>query len=303
MYPMGSYPGQRTAGFYMHDLLKQQIDYFVKNVVHDWDFTIIISGEGEVRVGKSVLAQQICAYWVDQMFKVHGIKVPWNLAENLVFRGSDLIKKGNYLGIKYKYAPLDYDEAGGDLDSTKMMNHVNQAVRGYLRECGQYNMLNVLVLPEFFELPKGIALSRSICMISVYYIADKEGFFQRGYFKFFSRPNKKRLYIDGKKYLNYNSAPCDFIGDFDNVYTLPEAEYREEKQKALKMRERTTTRELRYKDYTTSLLKYVYSAGKSHREIAELMNKLGEYKITHQWVGKLLGKERTEEEEDEEGDV
>lgn len=305
MFPMGSYPGQRTPGFYMHEYLKMQLDYYIKNVIDDWDFTIIICGEGEVRVGKSVLGQQICAYWADQMYKVHGIKVPWNIAQNLVFKGRDLIKKGNYLGINYKYAPLDYDEAGGDLDSTKVMHGTTQAVKAFLRECGQYNMLNVLILPEFFELPRGIALSRTRCLISVYYMADEEGYFKRGYFKYFSRPAKKRLYIDGKKYLDYNAAKPDFQGDFDNTYTLPEKEYREEKIKALKEREKVTLKEVRYKSYTRAAFKWMHTHGMSHREIADWVTKNGDdgIKLGHVWVGKILGKEYTDDEEEEAGDI
>ena len=48
-------------GFYMEENLKSQIDILLKNIKHDWDFTILITGSGEVRVGKSVLAMQIAS--------------------------------------------------------------------------------------------------------------------------------------------------------------------------------------------------------------------------------------------------
>jgi len=51
-FPMGSYKGQRSPGFYMCDNLKETIDLWVKNVKNDWDFVVIISGQGTVRVGK-----------------------------------------------------------------------------------------------------------------------------------------------------------------------------------------------------------------------------------------------------------
>jgi len=51
-FPMGSYHNQRSPGFYMNDNLKQTIDLWVKNVKNDWDFVVIISGQGTVRVGK-----------------------------------------------------------------------------------------------------------------------------------------------------------------------------------------------------------------------------------------------------------
>jgi hypothetical protein len=46
-FPIGSYSKTR-AGFPMNRLLKMQIDYLLKNVVDDWDFTLLICGEGEV---------------------------------------------------------------------------------------------------------------------------------------------------------------------------------------------------------------------------------------------------------------
>ena len=65
-WPMGSYKGQRSPGFYIDDTLKHTIDLWVKNVKNDFDFVIIISGGGSVRVGKSHLAFQIAAYWSDR---------------------------------------------------------------------------------------------------------------------------------------------------------------------------------------------------------------------------------------------
>ena len=84
-FPVGSYPNQREPGFFMDDRLKENIDILVKNVVKDWAFTIIISGSGRIRVGKSVLGQQIACYWAYAMWKIHGIEIPFKLKENLVF--------------------------------------------------------------------------------------------------------------------------------------------------------------------------------------------------------------------------
>lgn len=234
------YQNTLKDGFRIHDMLKQQIDYYLKNVTRDWDFTIVICGEGEVRVGKSFLAAQLGQYWTSEIKRLYGIDVPFNLKQNYVFDGKDLIKKGNNLGAKHKYSVLVFDEAGADLEGTKSMLATTRAVKDYLRECGQYNMLTILVLPEFFDLPKGIALSRSDCMINVYYIADDEGIFNRGYFKFYNRPAKKMLYLTGKKTLNYNAWKQNFYGDFPNFFPLDLEGYKDSKQKALKKRESTT---------------------------------------------------------------
>jgi len=234
-FPKGSYPKQKEAGFYMDDVLKEQLDILIKNIIRDWDFTLIISGGGEVRLGKSVLAMQIACYLAYQMWEVHKIKIPFGL-NNFVFDGKKLIEKGNELGTKKPYSSLLFDEAGADLTARKMMHTSTGNVLDYFRECGQYNLFNILVIPDYFDLPKSIAITRSIFLIDVYYISDKEGNFLRGFFNFYSRRQKKYLYLKGKKELNYMAAKYNFHGGFYNVYTVDEKKYRTAKQEALKKR-------------------------------------------------------------------
>jgi len=236
-FPKGTRKYQKKAGFFLDEVLKMQIDILLKNIKNDWDFTIIITGSGEVRVGKSVLALQIGAYWTEQMWKLYKIKVPYTLEDNIVFDGTKLIKKGNELGKNHPYSVLIYDEAGADLEGRKVMTSVTQTTLDYFRECGQYNMLNILVLPEFFDLPKGIALSRSIFLLDVYYTSTQEGIFKRGFFNFFSKRNKKYLYLKGKKDLNYSAYKYNFHGRFYDFYPISEPKYRELKQLALSRRE------------------------------------------------------------------
>lgn len=271
-YPKGSYKGQKDDGFYMDDNLKAQLDILIKNVVNDWDFTILITGGGEVRVGKSVLELQIMAYWCYMIEKVHKIKVPFDVKENIVFQWQRLIESGNKLGEKSKYCVIGYDEAGETMEGSKSATRELRAVRDYLRECGQYNFLNILVLPEFFDLPKGIAITRSTLLLDVYYSADEGGMFERGFFKFYSRRNKKLLYMKGKKELNYNAHPYNFTGRFYNFYPIDEQQYREAKKAALKNRE-TNTRD-RVMDLRNAAWLALYQSGLTQVEICEKMKAL-----------------------------
>ena len=224
----------------MDDRLVLQLEVLLKNIKNDWDFTIIVTGQGEVRVGKSMIAMQIACYWVYEMYEKYKIKLPFNLKENFVFNGQHLIKQGNYLGINYPYSALVFDEAGADLEGRKVMQGQTQDVLDFFRECGQYNMLNILVLPEYFDLPKGIALSRSIFLIDVFYQADEDAIFRRGYFNFYSRRSKKWLYLKGKRDLNYSCVKSDFgkyPGKFFRFYPIKKEDYDLMKQEALKHRE------------------------------------------------------------------
>ena len=296
---------RRKPGFYLDPTLKQQLDYYIKNISKDWDFVIIVSGEGEVRVGKSVLALQIAAYYCSEIERIYGEKCPFDIDENIVFTGYNLIKKGNNLGVKYKYPVLIFDEAGADLESSKVMRYTTQAVKDFLRECGQYNMLTILVLPEFFDLPKGIALSRSDCLLNVYYLADEEGYFQRGYFKFFSKPMKKYLYLNGKKNLDYNAGYTasrrnyDFFGTFPNFYPFNEDKYRKAKYKALKAREKMTNKELRMKTFLKGAFQYMIDCGLSYKEVAHEINQRSALKMSYVYVHRMLEKTKLYDEDDD----
>jgi len=153
---------------------------------------------------------------------------------NYVFNGNELIKKGNRLGVEEPFSTVVYDEAGADIQGIKVMSAETKEVLDYLRECGQYNMLTILILPDYFSLPRGIALTYSVFLLDVTYYADDEGIFQRGSFNFYNRPTKKKLYLWGKKQHDYDCIAPNFHGEFSNVYTINETEYRQAKRDALK---------------------------------------------------------------------
>ena len=205
--------------------------------------------------------------------KLYNKNVPLSAKENFVFDGQKLIETGNRLGQKYSYPVLIYDEAGADLEGKKVMRTVTQDVLDFYRECGQYNMLNILVLPDFFDLPKGIALSRSLFLIDVYYTADEIGRFKRGYFNFYSRRNKKHLYLKGKRDLNYSAHHYNFAGRFLPFYPLKESEYRLLKQEALSSRENKRRNKFQnQRDACWFLLTKEF--GLKQKEIAQRMEQL-----------------------------
>ena len=286
-FPKGSRKRQREDGFFMEDLLKEQLDIIIKNIRNDWDFTIIITAGGQVRVGKSVLAMQIGAYWTYQLKELYNIDVPFNVENNFVLDGRNLIETGNRLGKTHPYSPLIFDEAGADLEGRKVMSTKTQEVLDFYRECGQYNLLNILVLPEFFDLPKGIALSRSICLLDVYYSTDRNSIFQRGYFNFYSKRSKKNLYLKGKKDLNYNIVKQDFRGNFRDFYPIDEKKYRELKQFALAKREtRTSIKDKLLRD--TSWYIMHKELGIQQVDIIKRIDALTNIKIPHQTLTEAI---------------
>ena len=284
------------AGFYMDPLLRANLDALLKNASakDDWDFLILVTAGGMVRQGKSVLALQIACYWCHELERTYGMNVPFSIKENIIFHGAKLIKQGNKIGTTHPHSVLIFDEAGADLEGVKAMKRSTQAVKDYLRECGQYNFLTILVLPEFFDLPKGIALSRSDFLIDCYALPDSTGRFRRGYFNFYSKPNKKHLYLKGKKELNYKAYRYDFHGRWLNFYPIDEEEYRAAKIRALKTREVISDREGRLREYLRGAFKYLVESGLSYREIARIIKERVPISTSHQYIGRVLGREEEE---------
>lgn len=283
----------------MEDNLKQTIDLWIKNVENDWDFVIIISGQGTVRVGKSVLAQQIACYWCYAIEKAYGIVPPFTIEDNIVFHGHELIKKGNKLGEATKYGALIFDEAGADLEGVKAMKKTTQNVKDFFRECGQYNMLNILCLPEFFDLPKGIATNRSNCLIDCYVTVNDDDMWERGKFNFFSAPSKKKLYRIGKKELNYAAVKCDFYGTWDNVYTIDEKEYKAAKVTALKTREVVNAREDKRINYLKgAVMTLMEDFELTMAEIARRISEKKKFSANKMYLSRLMSGEKDPEEDD-----
>lgn len=207
--------GGTQPGFSMHTSLKENLDLMLKHSKKDWDFVMIVSGHGQVRVGKSVLAQQIGKY-----LSYHS-GTPWGI-DNIVFESNKLVDVAKKLP---KHSVIVYDEAREGLNSARVMSNLTQNLLTFFTECGQLNHFFILVLPDFFDLPKSIAVTRSTCLIDVLW----KGEFERGHFCFYNANQKRMLYFNGRRYQNYGVQKPSFYGKFFNIHTVGEDDYRSKK--------------------------------------------------------------------------
>ncbi len=254
--------------FKIHAALSENIDIITHNQKRDWDFKLAISGDGMTRTGKSTVAALICAY-ADETF----VK---NWKERIIFDGGELIKTAYRVP---KGSWLMYDEAREGLDSRKQMERYTKNLLDFFSQCGNLNHGIVIVLPEFFELPKSIAINQTIALINCY---ARHGF-NRGYFDFFNRKDKRYLFIKGQKYLDYKAQSPSFKGTFNNWFPVNKAEYEALKNETLKaiqkkenysdVKEKQQTEKVRVK----ILIKYL----------------MKEVKIKPAFIGELLGIART----------
>lgn len=220
--------------YYMDGIHKDNFDKAKKEVNNDWDFIFVYDGyEG---TGKSVKAQQD-AFYCDPTLTI----------DRITFTPTEFKKA--IIDAKPQQAVI-FDEAYGGLSSRASMTRVNRALVTVLTEIRQKNLYIFIVLPSFFDLDKYVALWRSRALIHIY----TDGF-HRGYFSFFNMDRKKNLYVNGKKYYNYNATNPNYRGRFTNYYTVDKEKYKQKKYDTL--REKKEDEE--DKDiYKQDLLKDIY---------------------------------------------
>lgn len=226
MFKKGSYTGQQSDGLYMDGVLVEAVSIFAKKIVEDMQFLgLFCSSTFGVRTGKSTLAQQLCYYYTKEVNRMHGLDLKFD-HNNVVFKTEKLIKKAHTLP---KYSALILDE-GDDLTEHSASEKMRE-IKKFMRKSGQLNLFIIFILPDFFEMPKSIAMHRSNFLIDVKF----EGEFERGHFDYYNFRDKKKLYARGKKYGDYDSHPASIRGGrFVNKYCVDEKTYRAMKLRDLK---------------------------------------------------------------------
>jgi hypothetical protein len=222
-FPIGSYPYQKTEGYHLDDNLASNIEILAKKITDDMDFVLLLSGNGMVRVGKSALAQQLGTFYTSKVNELHNLNNTFD-EKNIVFNSNELMDRALSLP---KYSVLILDE-GDDL-TDNFWSDVAKNIRRFFRKCGQLNLFLILLIPDFFELPMRYSITRSIALINVKFYGE----FERGMFQFFDFEKKKKLYIKGKKFIDYRAEEPSFYGSFINLYTIGDEKYRALKRKNL----------------------------------------------------------------------
>jgi len=217
-YPLGSLPYQKTSGRYCDKFLYENLKILSKNIIRDMTFLIIISSSTlEVGTGKSVLMQQIAEVYLSEVKEMHNIDNELTI-KNIVFSPKELVERA-FQVPKYSVILLD------EWEDSNYFSQLGMTLRQFFRKCRQLNLLMIVIIPNFFQLPMNYAVSRSVAFLDVQF----RGEFQRGFFRFFSFNKKRELYLKGKKTQNYNCVQPDFSGRFADGYVINEKEYKKAK--------------------------------------------------------------------------
>lgn len=246
-------------GFYMDGYLAENLQWIPQFLKKDFDCVGIISGRGKVRTGKSTIGAQVgffCAWLLaggemnlkrDEdsnkfinpvVIKKPNKKLNFTL-NNLAFSPEDLMRLGRALK---KNSVIVYDEGRTGLDAKTTMSSLNRMLEDFFQECGQYNHVILIVLPDFFKLHADYAVSRSYFLIDV--LLDES--YNRGYFNFYNETQKDFLYNHGKKKLGiiarYGAGYPSFSGRFSSWFPFDKKKYDALKRLALKKKELTARR-------------------------------------------------------------
>lgn len=217
-----------------------------KVIKSDWDMCFVV--DGIERGGKSVLAQQIA-----------GFLDPTLTLDRIAFNPEEFKQA---VKNAQKYQAVIYDEAYSGLSSRQAMSIVNKGLISMMAQIGQKNLFVVIVLPNFFELDKYIALHRSRALIHVFVDAN----WKRGFFRFYNKDRKKPLYMKGKKYYSY-CVKQNFHGRFPKPYIVDDSAYREKKAKSLNADISQSTFEVNAKQHRDSLIRFCNEMGWTHEQI------------------------------------
>lgn len=282
--------GLIQQGYYMDGYLAENLAPIPRFLAKDRDCVGIISGRGMTRNGKSTFGIQIGYYisWLlaggemdirrnddgkhinPVVIKYPSKKVNFSL-NNLVYSPDELISKARELP---KSSVIIYDEGRSGLDSKGTMSALNKMLEDFFQECGVFNHVILIILPNFFKLNEDIATSRSMFLIDTYCDDD----WNRGFFNFYNLHQKEWLYFLGKKKIGvtnkYLSVTPSFYGRFRDWIPFDKRKYEEKKKEALK-KKTLGSREERTKEKYIGLLKiYKDDTGKTTEETANRLSEV-----------------------------
>jgi hypothetical protein len=248
--------GNKTPGFYMDTMLYNNIQVGKKALRKDFDFFLVLDGgEG---TGKSVLGQQI-ATAIDPTFNV----------DRVCFRAEEFKKA---IISAEKYQAVVFDEAYGALSSRRAMSTINHTLVSLFTEIRQKNLAIILILPSFFDLDKYAAIHRSVMLIHIYH-----NHFKRGFFKVYSKKQKKLMYLLGKKTYNYNCVKSSFQGRFANFYCIDKDKYKKKKSNSMRCMDAEEDKEKKSKrQQQLEQALYNYTKNMSLADMEDLSVKMGQ---------------------------
>ena len=201
-------------GFLMKNLIT------LKDGVENHDISAKMLIDGKSGLGKSTKAFQIAKFWNK------------NFSLNDVYFDVDEFLKG--LAHAVAGQVFVFDEAM-IINSRAWATQRNRMIIIALSMIRSKNIYIIFCINSVFDLDKNIVLNSADILLHIY----SKGLIDRGLFcAFFKSPGDqndrlKGLYLNGKKYYDYNKPRANYYGRFSKKFILNEKLYETKKQKAI----------------------------------------------------------------------
>ena len=171
----------------------------------NWDNVFILSalpGMGKSQMGITTMAPVLAN-------KMSDIFITFDVDDFIETCSGPKTKAGDVVILDEGYEGMNT----GRVSQTEFRRMVN-----LLMLVRQKRLHIIIITQNFFDLAKSVAIFRSNLLYHI--TTNKKG--KRGTYLVWDRVGKKRLYIMGKKYLNYSIVPANARGQFNkNEHLLP----------------------------------------------------------------------------------
>lgn len=219
--------GKPHPGYYLHRMLKSNMDIIKKGVKKKWDGIILVTGmEGS---GKTTFGAMLANY-CDPTFPGEPLNdgTPRRHCDRVVFNSKQILKAideskpGQAILIDEAILSMAAQDASAEFQKILIKKFT------LIRKKGLYIFL---IIPNPFMLRRYFMVFRTRAMIHCY---TPDGF-SRGYFRAYSYTTKKKLYMLGYKQWDMNVVKANFNGKFVNTnnYFYDPDEYEEKKDRAI----------------------------------------------------------------------
>lgn len=206
---------KQEGDIYLDNNLRKCLDHYKSERNKNDDKGIVIVGdEGS---GKSTIAGAILEYMSDGTF---------DPMKDLI--GSDYLDGLEKIQNLKRKGQIGFDEGNIFFLATETVKREHRDLHKIFSIFRQKNCFFVICLPGFFRLGSYFALDRSDALIRTY---KRNG--NRGYFAYYGRKAKDKLYRIGKKTYDYKLVKPTFRGRFARCHKLENEEYRSIKDETL----------------------------------------------------------------------
>lgn len=235
-----------NTDYYLDGYLQKEVKTIRRMLQKQWDCVGIFDGrEGG---GKTTFAFQVCKA-IDPSFNIDRVCfTEQQFYEQIVNATAGMA--------------ICLDEAMNVFFSRTAMSKVNISMVRVLAECRKRNLFLALVMPSYFEMDRYPALHRASFLAHIYAMPTKLGDMQRGYFRWYDRKAKKKLYLEGRKGMIYQVAKPTFFGRFVKKFVISVKDYEDKKDRSLLQMSRDDIgkREKLWKDKSIKLAKQLIEA-------------------------------------------